>query len=1043
MQKCDFSADSDRGAPFYFEKVPYTKGMLKKVLVCLAVLLLVNTFLFAQLSEESEVVSEGTTSPVSQVVSETAQIQHVQWQAVKRATGYAVDLQQKVDGKWVDLDSFEIEESEFDFVLEAGFYRFRISALNIIGKRSNPSDWAEFELVDDSQPVLHRLSFPESEQYDCPVLARSISQENGQEIISIRGINCFSRDTTFSLVPSGGDKESKPFKTLHEQTKVPLSVVGSDPSSNTIMLMVDWSLLVPGYYDLLVEKASGGTDSFEVLVQPERMPQFNITSANYDKYLNTQCLDVVNNNGVIELEVGTNQSDTAFRLEPTANPAYPYPFATSAERVTVPAEWLSVENGRINIQVDSSQLKPGWYTLFAETPGAQTIGYDVIVENDDSLSTLPEITDVSGELNRKTLTVAITIKTKTALFSEDAADQVKVYCISEKDEFYENRRFPLHMTSAAKNGKSAVFEASASSLSEGDYALMLETADSSRIIFVHASSKYKVELAELSDEEVKERFLMTPDAALAAELAAKRAMADASGVKMPEDLPAFNNDPYAGWTWSPVGSYPADITFNSDSLRFSVINHIPNQPYSSRYNMIDNETLQLLQESEGISFESMVTGHNNNKTKWKLSVQTTEGLIDIPLNSKLKQLSQTVVIWGDYEIDPATINGLRFIVDAKSPKEAGWTNSLEVYQAKTYSSEYPVKQLSFKDPLLFTKIGAFAGFNLGTKPADIDASIFGSDTIDGIDDRLDDSGVPSFMYLSLFDCGWFAANAVYAPAGMGSRMMFGIENVLAFPNNWFEPYAGFGYLYNGDMMWQEISLGAVLFKYLNVRYMMLEKRTTFSELGFISNDSAVGGSELSWSSNWLQVGVELPLRRQKIDYLGTEVLTAKDPVLFKELHLGITGSIVDSSTRPYRFYLDDYFAGLRLVGFKHFALDAAVTIHDVPVTNMKNYGSLDYGADMKFMLPLFKNNFTPFIGLGAGYNVGNYNPDDYVYVSSEAGVKFGKYVSVSLAGTLPESKFAKFRDLASSAPILSPVTFVMSSEYTLRITVTVPLRSKK
>lgn len=1027
------------GLPLFLRKASYTIDMLKKVPACLIAFLLFTSFLFAQVSDEAEVVSSGVPDTFEQALSATAKTQHIQWQDVKRAHGYALELQQKEDGTWLDIDTYETDVPEYDFVLEPGFYRFRISAMNALGKKGTPTAWAEFELVEDGQPVLQRQSLPDSDRYGVPAIIRSCEDGKGTELITIRGINCYSDDTSFSLVPVG-NQAGKPFTTVEKQTAVPLPIAGKNARSHTVSLSVDWSRLVSGYYNLRVEKKTGERDEFEVLVLTNRLPELFIERSYYNELFAASSIDVKEADGVMAFDAESLQSDTYFYLDSDSYDELnnPYPFASSFNREQVAVDKLKYDGGKVTLKVDPSLVKPGWYTVWAETPEIGASGYGILVEADYTYSTLPEITDVMAKVKQDTQTFALTLRSDVDFFTEENIEKMKVFCISEKNMYGENNRQQMRMTSSGRNGKSAVFEVAAGSLVPGQYAIMIETAEASRFVFITITSQYKASLVTLSDDEIRNQFLKVTGKEM---LAARTA--ETADQKYPEDLPAFNEDDFRYWDPTYSFSFPAVVGYDSGTLRMAVSNNIPNLKYSSSFRIKDNETLRMLREAEGFSFESMVTGRNNGKTKWRLLIETDDDEISIPLNSKLKTLSQTVVKWEDYGIDPSTISDIRYVVDAKDPHEAGWTNSLEIYNAKTYSSLDPIKTLSFKKPLLFTKVGAFAAINTSDQPAFVSQDVFNTEHLYGIDDRVSDSSIPSYMYLSLFDTGWYSFNAVFAPVGMGSRPMFGVENVLAIPNDWFEPYLSIGYLYNGNEMWREESFGVVLFKYLNIRSTLLMKHTTLGELGFITGSQTATNTEIDWDSNWLQIGLELPLRKQKVEYRDQSLLEAKDPVWLTELHLGFTERRGKSVALPDLFRLDDFFAGVRLVGFKYFAIDTAVAVRNVPVNNLKKYGSLDFGADMKFMLPLFKGNFTPFIGIGCGYNAGHFESNSYPYLSSESGVRLGKYVSFSVARTLAENDLDDFLDLAAAAPTLVPATYVLSSSCCFKLTITLPLRTKK
>ena len=1009
--------------------------MSKKVAAIFMALLLFTTSLFAQLSEEVDVVASDTPVTFEDAIADNLQTQHIQWKSIYRAHGYAVDLQIKdAEGKWTDAGSWKTDDTEFDFKLEPGSYRFRISALNIIGKKGNPSDWAEFDVFKVTQPFLHRNSFPESSRFTSPVLVRSTNNEYGKEIITIRALNCYSEDTVFTLVPSSGTPGGEVFRAVETQKEVVLPVTGTEPDRHIVHLSVDWSQLVAGYYSLVVKNGTGESDSLGVLVLPNRIPQITILGTEYDTALNAQYLDLTRNKGLLSFETSGIQYDTEFTLTPVTDDANPYPFESGVGRQTVNLSQAAFTDGQMTIQADVSVMKPGWYEMTAMTPDVGETSTRFLVQADGISSSLPEITGVSCKLNEATQSLSMTIQTESAFFDEKRTDEVKLYSISEKDEYGENKRVQLRLTSVAKNGKSAVFEGVASSFVPGIYAFMLDTAESSRLAYVEINSKFNANLSELSDTEIHERFLMPPTEEMLAARAAVIAEAEAAGIKLPEYIPAFNTNPFNKWNWNKTGSFPATVTQESDSMRLSVKNLVGGQKYASAFDMIDSESVSLLRESEGISFQSMVTNRNNGFTKWLLSVKTTDGDVSVPFKPRLNELSQTVVRWEDYAINPATITGVEFTADVRNPQDPNWKNTLEIYEAKTYSSAEPVREFVLKTPYLFSKAGAYVGVFLSDN-ADLLHSTQGLESLE--DDRLESPVFPSSIFLNIFDCDWLSLNAVFRPAGMGSSMMVGSELVVSIPNNWVRPYAGYGMSFWGENRWDEAFAGIVFFKYIDFRYSLFKKHVLMAPFGTYQPYNPEGDVEL-WYADWLQIGLNVPLRKKSVQYLDMTGVTKKHH-FFTDISLGL--DVTDISGQ-YISYIPDINFGVRALDFKYIALDLSAAVREIPSAAPMNFGSFDTRAEIDIIVPfqLFKHDFALDYALGAGYWFGQYVKGNHFYVSETLGLKLGKNVKLKASFLVYDESLDDAYSLIKDSMVLAPFLFGVVNDYwNIGISLSIPL----
>lgn len=1032
MQKYNNSADKDGGVLFFLKKVNYSIGMLKKVTAIILALFIINVSLFAQLSEEAIVVSSVEEEPVDNLIT-----QHIKWREVNHAREYEIEVQHKTEGGWIDSGSWITEETEYDLRLEAGSYRFRLSAINAIGRKGSPSAWAEFDVIDEEQPYLRAVQ--KSERYNVSAIERSIDDENGRETITIRGVHCFGEGCVFKLEPCTDEALVQTFKAFDRQKEVILPVVESDSSSGVIKLTVDWSMIAAGFYNLTVTNSVGLTDSLPVLMLPDKQPMLVSKDTAYDDIMQADFLDAASGLTKLSFDASAIQQDSAYGLVPVSNAENEYPFETSYGRVRQDASLNSYDDGVLSLNVNASLLKSGWYDVIAETPGVETGTQRIFVQTDMTPGSIPEIKSISTKFNTDRRSVTFTVKLDEPFFSEGNDNQLKLSLVSEKNEYGEFTRNILRQTSVARNGKSADFEIMASSVYCGINALMFETPDGMRLSFITIKSDYKTEETELSDLEIRECFLRAPSDTELTAREERFARNGAGGAKYAEYLPAFQS-PYGKWYIPPSGRFPGKMEEIESGLSFSVVNNVEKTPYEINYLLRDEETLNMLCDSEGISFQSMITNRNNGWTKWYLDIHTSEGDVSITIPRTYRQLTQTVVIWADYQINPETILELSFRVHAKYPEASGWENTLEIYEAKTYSSSEPFEELRLKIPHTLSKAGVLAAFYLDSDDQD------SSDGYTSLpDDRVDDIIFPSHIYLNVFDTRWLSVNATYIPEGWGSHAMIGGELTLAIPNDWFEPYVGAGIMFGKDSRWEPLFAGVVLFNWVNVRWTYMQKATTLAAAGLVSPDSA-NADNVAWKGhNWLEVGIEVPLRKTKGEFIKASLEEdEKTPVFFTDLLINTAVySDEDLDEGAYLKTLPDFSFGCRVVNLKYMALDVTAGTHNFMLGDELSLGSYDFAGGLKFKLPLFNESFTPYIGVDYGYLLHQDDDEDSMYFSSKAGIKFGKHVSLSINSRFPESSWDRTWELIEVAPLLAPVTCVMScTDWRLDLEISIPLRDK-
>src|SRR5574344_1504415 len=94
--------------------------------------------------------------------------------------------------------------------------------------------------------------------------------------------------------------------------------------------------------------------------------------------------------------------------------------------------------------------------------------------NDDASATKPKVTSISSALNKKTNTITFTLRGSNLVGAT-------FLLVSTLTEAGVNERIPLTFLDSKWAGSKIILDADASKLPPGEYALMVEQADASRI----------------------------------------------------------------------------------------------------------------------------------------------------------------------------------------------------------------------------------------------------------------------------------------------------------------------------------------------------------------------------------------------------------------------------------------------------------------------------------------------------------------------------------------------------------------------------------
>ena len=89
----------------------------------------------------------------------------------------------------------------------------------------------------------------------------------------VKGHNIFSPKTEFYLVPKEEGFTKEFLNWCDDRKEVPLGIVSRNSKEYSVILTYEASLLRAGYYSLEVRNPGGNTDSIDILVLDNTVPQ--------------------------------------------------------------------------------------------------------------------------------------------------------------------------------------------------------------------------------------------------------------------------------------------------------------------------------------------------------------------------------------------------------------------------------------------------------------------------------------------------------------------------------------------------------------------------------------------------------------------------------------------------------------------------------------------------------------------------------------------------------------------------------------------------
>lgn len=493
---------------------------MKKTFLC--ILLLFS--LFAALAAQSSVTSDADS--VDEDINE--QYETFSWSPVPKAKQYGVTIEKWDEAQeiWTDFKEVKTDESTLEVLFTPGTYRVSICVYNFIGRKSAPSDWVQFKILEENVPYLNDKLLTKNGFWNVPVLNLNHSgteasdsadsleyitpeKDFGQNTMLVKGRNIFSPKTEFYLIPKE-EGEGQPFINWSDEDRreQKLNILYRNSKEYSVVVSYDPSILKPGYYSLEVRNQGDNRDSVDILVVDNSSFQiFPDKGFEIDSHYSVNSI-LLGSTSEYEISIdgkGLNSS-MEFYFEPTTGP-YAYPFETQMLRTRSPLTITETSKkddstGEVKLVCDTQDLRTGYYNLVAKDWDGKISKFLCLVKNPFETDYTKSIKKFKSKFNKKTENVDISIQ--DARFSEN-----KTYTlVSEYDSNIDsNNRVPLNLSS---NGKKLTAQLSPNQLTFGKYALMIEDEYSSDVVYCTIDNTLKITTTKMSDEAIEKAFFRTP-----------------------------------------------------------------------------------------------------------------------------------------------------------------------------------------------------------------------------------------------------------------------------------------------------------------------------------------------------------------------------------------------------------------------------------------------------------------------------------------------------------------------------------------------------
>ncbi len=489
---------------------------MKRTFLCLLLLFSLFSTLAAQ-STDSETVNE--------------QYEQFSWDPVAKAKQYGVTIEKYDEAKdiWVDYKEIRTKETQAEILFTPGVYRVSIASYNLMGRKSQGSEWVQFKILEENIPYLNEKAFSKHPVWKVPVLylkkstnpnATSQNQVNlpdddyinyitpselfGQNAILVKGRNIFSPKTQFYLIPKeeGGTQE---FVNLCDDRKEQkLNILYRNSKDYSVVVSYDPSTLSPGYYSLEVRNPGSNNDAIDILVLDDVPSQITPEKGfEVDEHYNVNAISIANANTYDFSVMAKGLNSTAgFYLEPTTGP-YTYPFETEISRQRVEAQVTGVykqgaSSAQITLSCPTEMLRTGYYNIVAQNWDGSTSKFLCLVKRPFDHDYTKAVKKLKTKFNKKTEFVDVTLQ-------DVKFDAGKTYTlVSAYDEITDsNNRVVLDLN---PSGKKLVGKLLPDQLTIARYALLIEDGFTSDIIYCEIDNTLKVSMDKMTSSEIEKTF---------------------------------------------------------------------------------------------------------------------------------------------------------------------------------------------------------------------------------------------------------------------------------------------------------------------------------------------------------------------------------------------------------------------------------------------------------------------------------------------------------------------------------------------------------
>lgn len=478
--------------------------------------------LFAALTAQT---SASAADSVNEDINE--QYETFSWSPVAKAKQYGVTIQ-KLDissEEWTDFKEVKTNETTLEVLFSPGTYRVSICVYNFIGRKSKPSDWVQFKILEENVPYLNDKLLTKNVFWNVPVLKLNNSatqplvsdnaldfikpeKDFGQNTMLVKGRNIFSPKTEFYLIPKE-EGEGQPFVNWSdERREQKLNILYRNSKEYSVVVSYDPSTLKPGYYSLEVRNQGSYKDAVDILVVDNSSFQISPDKGfEIDSHYSVNSI-LLGKSETYELSIdgkGLNSS-MEFYFEPTTGP-YVYPFESQLLRTrsslqVESAAKKSESTGEVTLLCNTQELRTGYYNLVAKDWDGTTSKFLCLVKNPFANDYTKSIKKLKSKFNKRTDYVDFTIQ--DARFSTDKTYTLVSEYNSETDS---NNKVPLTLLS---NGKKLTAKLSPNQLTFGKYALMIEDEYTSDVVYCTIDNSLKISTTRLSEEAIEKAFFRTP-----------------------------------------------------------------------------------------------------------------------------------------------------------------------------------------------------------------------------------------------------------------------------------------------------------------------------------------------------------------------------------------------------------------------------------------------------------------------------------------------------------------------------------------------------